>query len=104
MEGCLHCSEDERGRNECGEGTQVLRGNRGDVGIEKFKCDSKAPVREKWIREIRGERPQGIAVDISSALRETNSSAASLPGRNESPGTHCCRIGKKKREDSFSQI
>ena len=48
--------------------------------------------REEWIREIRGERLQGVAESASSASRLASSSAASLPGRNECPGTHCSLI------------
>ena len=48
--------------------------------------------REEWLREIRGERLQGVAESASSASRLASSSAASLPGRNECPGTHCSLI------------
>ena len=50
--------------------------------------------REEWIREIRGERLQGIAEARSSAPRLANLSAASLPRRNQCPGTHCSLIVK----------
>ena len=33
-----------------------------------------------------------------------SSSAASLPGRNECPGTHCSLIEQEEREDSSCQI
>ena len=59
--------------------------------------------REEWIREIRGERLQGIAEGTSSAPRLASSSAASLSGRNECPGTHCSLIELEKRENSFSR-
>ena len=36
--------------------------------------------RQEWIREIRGERLQGIAEGTSSAPRLANSSAALFPG------------------------
>ena len=52
--------------------------------------------REEWIREVRGERLQGIAEGASSAPRLASSSAASFPGRNECPGTHCSL--KRRRE------
>ena len=58
------------------------------------------PVREKKkIREIREERLQGIADATSSASRLASSSAESLPGRNECPGTHCGLIEQEERED-----
>ena len=53
--------------------------------------------RQEWIREIRGERLQGIAESASSAPRVASSSAASVPGRNECPGTHCSLIEKEER-------
>ena len=59
--------------------------------------------RREWIREIRGERLQGIAEGASRAPRLASSSAASFPGRNECPGTHCSLI-EQKREDSSCQI
>ena len=43
--------------------------------------------KQEWIREIRGERLQGISEGASSAPRLASSSAASFPGRNECPGT-----------------
>ena len=48
--------------------------------------------REEWIREIRGERLQGIAEGAGSAPRLASSSAASFPGRNECLETHCSLI------------
>ena len=66
----------------------------------------RSPVREKTrvdSRDKRGERLQGIAKGKSSALHLANSSAASLLGRNECPGTHCNLIVKEEREDSFRQ-
>ena len=39
--------------------------------------------REEWIREIRGERLQGIAEGTSSAPCLTSSSAMLFPGRND---------------------
>ena len=60
--------------------------------------------RREWIREIRGERLQGIAEGASSAPHLASSSAASFPGRNECPGTHCSLIEQEEREDSSCQI
>ena len=60
--------------------------------------------RKDWIREARGERLHGIAEGASSALRLASSSAASFPGRNECPETHCRLIEQKEREDSSCQI
>ena len=52
--------------------------------------------------EIR-ERLQGIAEGASSAPCLASSSAASFPGKNECPGTHCSLI-EQEREDSSCQI
>ena len=60
--------------------------------------------KQEWIREIRGERLQGIAEGASSAPRLASLSAASLPGKNECPGTHCSLIEQQEREDSSCQI
>ena len=54
--------------------------------------------RREWIREIREKRPKGIAEGTSSAPRLASSSAASFPGRNECPETHCSLIGQEERE------
>ena len=59
---------------------------------------------QEWIREITGERLQGIAGGASSAPRLASSSAASFPGRNKCPGTHCSLIEQEEREDSSCQI
>ena len=59
--------------------------------LDKTVC-LQSEKRQEWIREIRGERLQGIAEDASSAPRLASSSAASFPGRNECPGTHCSLI------------
>ena len=48
--------------------------------------------REERIGEIKEERLQGIADGTSSFSRLASSSAESLPGRNECPGTHCSPI------------
>ena len=58
--------------------------------------------RQQWIREIRGERLQKIADGESSVPRLASSSAASFPGRNKCPGTHCSLI-EQEREDSSCQ-
>ena len=55
--------------------------------------------RREWIREIRGERLQGIAEGAISAPRLASSSAVSFPNRNECPGTHCSLIEHEERED-----
>ena len=60
--------------------------------------------RQEWIREIRGERLQGIAEGASSAPRLARSSAASFPGKNKCPGTHYNLIEQEEREDSSCQI
>ena len=59
---------------------------------------------EEWIREIRGERIQGIAESASSALLLASPSAVSFPGRNECPVTHCSLIEQEEIEDSSCQI
>ena len=59
--------------------------------------------RQEWIREIRGERLQGIAESVSSAPCLASSSTVSFPGRNECPGTYCALI-EQEREDSSCQI
>ena len=63
----------------------------------------QSEIRREWIREIRGQRLQGIAEGASSASRLASSSAASFPGRNECPETHCSLI-VQEREDSSCQI
>ena len=55
--------------------------------------------RQEWIREIRGERLQGIAKGASCGSRLDNSLAATFPGRNEFSGIHCSLIVQEKRED-----
>ena len=54
--------------------------------------------RQEWIREIRGERLQGIAEGVTSAPYRANSSSASFSGRNECPGTHCSLIEQEGGE------
>ena len=56
--------------------------------------------RREWIREIRGERLQGVAEGASSAPCLASSSVSSFPERNECPGTYCSMIEQEKREDS----
>ena len=58
--------------------------------------DEQSEIREEWTREITGERLQGIAEGASSAPRLASSSAASFPGRNECPGTHCSLIEQRE--------
>ena len=53
--------------------------------------------RQEWIREVKRERLQGIAEGANSAPRLASSSAASFPGRNECPGTHCSQIEHEER-------
>ena len=85
---------------------KFLSENRGNLCVEEFRWDSMPPVWErwKWIREVRGERLQGVAECTSSAPRLANSSAASFPGRNECPGIHCSLIEQEEKEDSSCQI
>ena len=64
----------------------------------------QSEIRREWIREIKGERLQGIAEGASSAPRLASSSAASFPGRNECPGTHCSLREHEEKEDSSCQI
>ena len=59
--------------------------------------------REEWMREIRGERLQGIAEGTSSAPRLASSSTELFPGRNGCPGTHCSLIEQEERENSSYQ-
>ena len=63
----------------------------------------QSEIRREWIREIRGERLQGIAEGASGAPRLASSLVASFPGRNKCPGTHCSLI-EQEREDSSCQI
>ena len=60
--------------------------------------------RQEWIREISGERLEGIAECTSSAPRLASLSAALFPRRNECPGTHFSLIEQEEREDSSCQI
>ena len=56
--------------------------------------------REKWIREIKGERLQVIVEGTNSAPRLTSLSAASFPERSECPETQCCLVIKERKESS----
>ena len=64
----------------------------------------QSEIRREWIREIRGERLQGITENTSSAHCLASSSAASFPGRNECLGTHCSLIEQEDRKDSYCHI
>ena len=55
------------------------------------------------MREIKGEKLQGIAEGASSSPRLANSLAALFSGRNESPDTLCSLIGQEEREDNTNQ-
>ena len=57
--------------------------------------------RQEWIREIRGERPQGIAEKTSSAPRLASLSAPPFPGRKRCPGTHCSLIEKDTKKKTI---
>ena len=57
----------------------------------------QSEIRREWIREIRGERLQGIAEGASSAPRLASSSAALFPGRNECSGTRCSVIEQEEK-------
>ena len=69
---------------------------------ETARLDSEK--RQESIREIREERLQGIAEDASSVPCLASTSAASFPGRNECPGTHCSLIEQEERKDRSCQI
>ena len=64
----------------------------------------QSEIRREWIREIRGERLQGISEGASSAPRLASSSTMLFAGRNECPETHCSLIKQEEREDSSCQI
>ena len=57
--------------------------------------------REEWIREIGEERLQWIVEGASSDPRLASSSAASFPGRNQCPGTHCSLIKQERQEERW---
>ena len=77
---------------------KFLGGNRGKNFDETVRLQSE--IR----REVRGGKLQGVAEGASSALHLASLSAASFPGRNKCPGTHCSLIEQKEREDSSCQI
>ena len=54
--------------------------------------------RQEWIQKIREERLQGIAEGTSSAPHLASSLAASFPGREECPETHCILIVQKREK------
>ena len=85
---------------------KFLGGNEGTCVSKNFDetVRLQSEKRREWIREIRGERLQGIIEGMSSALRLASLSSASFSERNEYPGTHCRLIIQEEREDSFSQI
>ena len=60
------------------------------------------PVREKTRVDTRDKRRETIkdCGGASSVPGLASSSAASLPGRNECPETHCSLIEQKERKDS----
>ena len=96
-EGCVRCSEDEIGHSEHDEGAQVPLWK-----LREHVCQRTS--MRRYASSTRGERPQGVAEDASSAPRLASSSGASFPGRNECPGTHCSPIEQKERENSSCQI
>ena len=59
---------------------KFFNGHRGDDLNETVRLQSEK--REEWIREVWGERLQGIAEGKSSAPRLASSSVTSFPGRN----------------------
>ena len=79
-----------------------------ETGNDNKHLDETVPLqsenRQERIREVRGEKLQGIAKDTNSTPRLANSSAASFPGRNECLETHCTLVVKEEREDSYCQI
>ena len=78
----------------------------------KFLCRSLGNlcVKKIWMRQYassprdRGERIPGVAEGASSAPRLASSSGASLPGRNECPGSHCSLIEQEEREDTLPDL
>ena len=85
---------------------KLLGGNQGNLcvkNLDETVC-LQSKKRQEWIREMRGERLQGIVEGTSSAPRLASSSATSFPSRNECPGTNCSLIEQEEREDSSCQI
>ena len=70
--------------------------------LKKLRLQSGT--KKEWIREIRGERLQGIAEGMSSTPLLASSLAASFRGRNECLETHCSLIEREEREDSSCLI
>ena len=58
----------------------------------------QSEIRQGWIREITGEKLQGIAEETSSAPCLASSLVVSFPGRNECPGTHCSLIEQEREK------
>ena len=89
------------------EGAQVPRWKSREPVCQRYFDETvrlQSEIRRKWIREIKGERLQGVAEGASRAPRLASSSAASFPGRNVCPGTHCSLIEQEERKDSSCQI
>ena len=66
--------------------------------------DETVRLQSEIRREVREQRLEGITEGASSASRLASSSAASFPGRNECPGTHCSLIEHKERKYNYCQI
>ena len=99
--------EPQKPGNFPGSGPEVVERQIEGTCVSKYFEETvrfQSEIRREWIREIRGEKLQEIAEGASSALRLASSSAASIPGRNECPGTHCSLIEQEEREDSSCQI
>ena len=60
--------------------------------------------RQDWIRKVRGERLHGTAEQTRSPPRLASSSARSLSGVNECPGTHCNLIVQEERKKISCKI
>ena len=90
----------EREHSERDEGAHVSRWKSRELVCRRISIVRlQSEKREEWIREIKGERLQGIQEDASSTPRLASSSAASFPGKNDCPGTHCSLIvGYRRRE------
>ena len=67
---------------------------------ETVRLQSKK--REEWMQEVR--RKETTRDSRSSSPYLANSSVASLPEKNECPGTHCKLIVKGERKDSSCQM
>ena len=91
----------EREHNERDEGAQVSRWKSREPARRRtsMRQYASSPRKDK----SGYERLQGIAEGASSAPRLASSSAASFPGRNKCPWTHCSLI-EQESEDSSCQI